>query len=282
MKLEGKVALITDASDRVGRVVAERFANEGARLALNFPVEIRDGGVLQYREKAIADGYYTAAADPVSKAAVYAFVESVIEQYGKIDILIHSNNDVRRLSFEDCTDDDFLECLNVNAKSAFLFTQAVGRRMKDARAGHIVYISSIHDEKPTGCAFAYSVAKGAVQMLMRETAVDLAIYGVCVNVISCGPVEGDDELFESNLTKLYENLTDRIPLRRVGCIEDFASLALYLCGDENRFINGEDIRVDGGFLLNYGTRMNYEEYDALLKEHNGDLEAIRALYAPRR
>jgi len=314
MRLEGKTVILTDASSPVGRAVARRFALEGARLALNFPVvdenytgtdesactsmnaaagtdmNIAAGtGICtdtselsEFKDTMSASGHITVSIDPASKQQVDGFVEDVMHAFGKIDALVHGNNDVRRLSLLECTDDEFMRAMDVNAKSAFLFTQAAGRRMKDARAGHILYMSTIHDEKPTGAAFAYSISKGAVQMLMREAAVDLGVYGICVNSIGCGPVEGDDILYESDISKLYENLDARIPMRHVGTPEDFASLALFLCGDENRFINGEDIRVDGGFLLNYGTRMNYEEYNELLKEHNGDIEALMALYAQRR
>ena len=281
MRLKGKVAIITDAASPRGRAIAERFAAEGAKLAVVYPATAGRAGVAERAAGAeagieraanaeagikcaagagIANGNYCACIDPADKAAVDCFVGEVAARFGRVDILVHTNNDVRRVSFEGCSDDEFAASLDINAKSAFLFTQAAGRRMKDARGGHIVYVSTIHDEKPTGCAFAYSVAKGAVQMLMREAAIDLANYGVCVNSISCGPVEGDDAQFESPLTKLYENLSDRIPLRHAGTDGDFASLAVFLCGDENKFVNGEDIRADGGFVLNYSLRMSYDEY----------------------
>ncbi|MDR3121168.1 MAG: SDR family oxidoreductase [Clostridiales bacterium] len=258
MKFDGKVVLITDAANPCGKAIAERFAREGAKLALNFPKGGQDAA-FDLKEHLVAE------ADPANKQAVDALVESVAARFGKIDILIHSNNEIRRLSFEDCTDEQFIEDFGVNAKSAFLFTQAVGLKMQAAKsdASRILYISSIHDEKPTGAAFMYGISKGAVQMLAREAAIDLGVYGVRVNVISCGPVDGAADMFESDLSKQYENLTDRIPLRKVGGVEDFAALAMFLCGDEAKFISGEDIRVDGGFLLNYHTRMTYEEFDKM-------------------
>lgn len=252
MKLDGKVALITDAASPSGKAIAERFSREGARLILNTP-----GGTSSGPD---ASGVFLGNAAPADKGQIDTLVKAAVKAMGGIDILVHNNNHPRQNKLLDCTDEEFLDIMDSDAKSAFLFTQAVGRRMKKAGSGRIIFVSSIHAEKPTGCTFPYSLAKGAVKMLAKETALDLGPYGVQTNTIERGPSAGDEEIFiDGNVSYLYENLTERIPDKTLGTPEELAELALFFaCGD--RVVNGADLRADGGFLLSYIPRYNYETY----------------------
>lgn len=252
MRLLDKVILISDAASDSGKAIAEAFAKEGAILALN------GGSDMGLPADKTAYFSYT----PWLEEQAEALVAAVVERFGRIDGLVHNHNQATRLSLLECTDEQFEEALDVNAKSAFLLTCAAGRRMKEAGGGAILYISSIHDEKPTGSTFAYSIAKGAVKMLARETALNLAPYGVRTNVINMGPVQGDDLRFISSLTRTYECLEQRIPLEQVGNWEQLAQLAIPFMGEECSWLNGADIRLDGGFYLQYIPQQRYEEWEA--------------------
>jgi len=243
LKLKDKVVLITDGASASGLAIAECFKAEGAILAINVchpsgTIKIEEQGILTY-------------ANPVSKKEVDAAIASVLEKYGRIDVVIHNNNDVIRANLEDCSDEVFDQALGINVKSAFLFAQAVGVYMKQARKGNFVFISSIHDEKPNGAAFTYSLAKGALKMLIKEMVLDLGPYNVRANIVNMGPMEGHDKLFYSDLSPLYEHTKERIANATYSTLEDVANAALFFAADDCASANGSELKLDGGFLLAY-------------------------------
>jgi glucose 1-dehydrogenase len=229
LKLKDKVVLITDGASASGLAIAERFKTEGAILAMN-------------------------ERPPVSKKEVDAAVASVLEKHGRIDVVIHNNNEVIRANLEDCSDEVFDQSLGINVKSAFLFAQAAGVCMKQAGKGNFVFISSIHDEKPNGAAFAYSIAKGALKMLVKEMVLDLGRCNVRANIVNMGPMEGHDKLFYSDLSPLYEHTKERIVNARCCTLEDVANAALFFAADDCPSANGSELKLDGGFLLTYYAR----------------------------
>ena len=229
MKLKDKVVLITDGASALGQAIAERFKTEGAILVMN-------------------------VCSPVSKKEVDAAVASVLKKYGRIDVLIHNNNEVIRANLEDCSDEVFDQALGINVKSAFLFAQAAGAFMKQAGKGNFVFISSIHDEKPNGAAFTYSIAKGALKMLVKEMVLDLGPFNVRANIVNMGPMEGHDKLFYSDLSPLYEHTRERTVNARYCTLEDVANAALFFAADDCASANGSELKLDGGFLLTYYAR----------------------------
>jgi len=174
-----------------------------------------------------------------------------LEKYGRIDAVIHNNNEVIRANLEDCDDETYDRALEINAKSAFLFVQAAGLSMKQAGKGNFVFISSIHDEKPSGAAFGYSIAKGALKMLVKEMVLDMGPYNVRANIVNMGPMEGHDKLFYSDLSPLYEHAKERIANARYSTLEDLANAALFFAADDCPSANGSELKLDGGFLLSY-------------------------------
>jgi len=131
--------------------------------------------------------------------------------------------------------------------------------MKEQKSGSIVYISSIHADKPSGSSFAYSMAKAAVGILCKEAVLNLGNYGIRANVIEMGPVEGESGIFESDISRLYDNLHLKLNMQPAGTWEQAARLAVFLSDGNCPFINGQSIKLDGGFLLNFGYKYNYEE-----------------------
>jgi NAD(P)-dependent dehydrogenase (short-subunit alcohol dehydrogenase family) len=245
MKLKDKVALITDGASPAGQGIAARFAEEGARVALNvFPASLPPPSQAEL----------ITHADPVSKAAIDQAVQEVLARYGRIDTLVFNNNEIIPATVEDCDDATFDRIMAVNVKSAYLYVTAAGRSMKERKSGTFVFVSSIHDEKPFGGCFAYSMAKGCLKNLAREIVLDMGDLNIRTNVITMGPVEGEWESFYSDLSPLYEHTKERIRGPRLGTVKDIAEAALYFAGDDSGFANGSELRLDGGFLLTYGVR----------------------------
>lgn len=251
VKLQNQVVFITDADSPSGKATAARLAREGAHFVLN---SASRGEHIQSELSSIAaqgSKAQVVTVDLCNSAEVNRMLEETEQQLGPVNILVHNNNVVKPADIETCDEALFLEIMNANAKSAFICTKAVGKRMFKRQSGKIIYINSIHAEKPTGSSFAYSVSKAAVKMLCREAALVLGRCGIQVNSIELGPVEGDDERFRSDISTLYENYRHKVPNAVLGTMEDLANLVLFLSSDEARYINGADLRVDGGFLLHY-------------------------------
>ena len=251
LKLKDRVAFISDADHPSGRAIAKKLADEGARLVLNSRSNGASiaGDVASY-EKAGAEVLVTSSA-LVTTEAVVSVLGECVAKFSRVDMLIHNHNVVTKMDIEHCDEETFKRALDENTKTAFLCTQIFGKQMGDIGGGQVVYVSSIHDEKPTGSAFLYSISKGAVKMLCREAALDLGRRDVRVNLIELGPVEGDNERFASEISDLYLDYQTRIPSTHLGTYEDVANLVWFLVIDESRFLNGADIRMDGGFTLHY-------------------------------
>jgi NAD(P)-dependent dehydrogenase (short-subunit alcohol dehydrogenase family) len=246
MKLKEKVALVTDGTSRIGAAIAARLAGEGAHVVVNlFPV---NGGMPSTAE-------FVTHADPVSKVQIDAAMQEILEKYGRIDIVVFNNNEVIPANLEDCDDETYDRIMDVNVKSAYLYVIAAGTSMKKAKSGKFIFVSSIHDEKPFGGSFAYSVAKGCLKNLAREMVLDMGDFNIQTNIIEPGPVEGGTDLFYSDLSPLYEHPLARVRGKRLGTFGDITEAVLYFARDDSGFANGAELRLDGGFLLTYSTRI---------------------------
>lgn len=251
MRLADKVAFIADADSPSGRAILLRLAREGAALLLNS----RSGGrdieaeldlVRQTGVRALV-----VSADLTSSADTGRMLDYAERELGAVDVLAHNCRRIVPIGVETGDEATFLDIMNANAKTAFVCAQAVGKRMEGKRAGSLIFVSSIHAEKPTGASFAYSASMGAVKMLVREASVVLGRHGIRVNSIEFGPVLGDDELFRSDISLLYDSYQYKVPSTELGTHESLAELVLFLASDEARCLNGADIRMDGGFLMHY-------------------------------
>ncbi|MDR1540602.1 MAG: SDR family oxidoreductase [Clostridiales bacterium] len=245
MKLERRIALITDGFSPIGREIAKLFTDEGAEV-------------------------FCPCINPASKLEVDAAVSNIFGDRGKIDILVSNCDEIVKASIERCSQELLERCLAINAKSAFLYTQAVGRFMKEARSGKIIYITSIHAEKPTGSAFAYSAAKAAVKMLCKEASLDLGMYGVSVNSVEIGAMEGDDLKLMGEESPFYIDMLKKIPRHAPGLPIEAAKLALFLASDDSSLLNGAELRADAGMTLSYFPRLTYEEYEKMASEPSMD------------
>jgi glucose 1-dehydrogenase len=259
MKLFDKVVFITDADSCLGQSIIKRLAAEGAAFVLN---SVSDGENI----KNIINELNILSIKSIvinSKLCSSNELDSIIikieNQLGKIDVLIHNNNEVKPCEIDSCSEELYNYLININVKSAFICTKVIGKHMIKSKSGKVIYVSSIHDEKPTGCSFPYSAAKGALKMLSKEAALELGEHGINVNLIEVGALEGDNDKFKDTSSFIYENFVDNIPGKSYVVNEDISDLVLFLASNDCRHINGTDIRVDGGFVLHYLDKLPEEE-----------------------
>lgn len=251
MKLQAKVVFITDADHHSGNALIRRLAREGAHFILNSESSGEMlGACLSYCES-LGSRTRVVNINLCKAAEVSQMLSEAALHIGQVDIMIHNRRLVLPMSVEHSSESTFLDVMDRNAKAAFVCTQAIGSRMSATNSGKIIYITSIHSEKPTGASFAYSASQGAIKMLAREAALELGRFNINVNTIEIGPVDGDNETFKSDFSYLYDSYNYKVPNNVLGNQEDLAECVLFLASEEANHVNGADIRLDGGFVLHY-------------------------------
>ena len=240
-KLQHKTALITGAGRGIGRAIAERFAREGARVA----VADIDPNTANATATAIGPEALGLAMDVSSKAAVLAGTAQVLDEFGQLDILVNNAGYLVYTTFESCSEENWDRIVDINMKGPFLCAQAVIPHMKARRQGAIINMTSLA-AKTGGLAAGppYAAAKAGVLTLTIGLARALAPDQIRVNAIAPGVID-------TAMTSApeHDQLKASIPLGRPGQPEDVASCALFLASDDARHITGETIDVNGGLYM---------------------------------
>jgi glucose 1-dehydrogenase len=251
-RLEGKAALVTGGDQGIGHGIAIRLAEEGADIAIGFRANKQgaDATIKQIQQlgrKAIA------IQGDVSKVADGgALVSQAIAQLGFIDVLVNNAGLERRADFWDVTEEDFDLVLNVNLKGVFFVTQAAVRHfLETKRPSKIINISSVHEELPFPHFASYCASKGALKMLARDLAIELAPFKITVNNIAPGAIETPINTKLLNDPAKLNELLGKIPLGRLGKPEDVAGMAAFLASSDADYVTGTTFFVDGGLLWNY-------------------------------
>jgi NAD(P)-dependent dehydrogenase (short-subunit alcohol dehydrogenase family) len=243
MKLKDQVAIVTGAGRNIGEEIAKLFAAEGATVAVFEMDRARGERVVQ----TIAHAGGKAAlfiADVSNGADVAAAVQAVIDQLGRIDVLVNNVAISDNKHIFDITEEEWDRVMAVTLKSQFLMAQAVGRQMaKQENGGRIVNVGSTSGFRGRKRAVAYSAAKGGVANLTRALAVQLAPHNIRVNAIvpnKIGSPVGKDEFDPSRPV-------GNMP-KRAGLPSEAAQAVLFLASDDSSFTYGENLFVDGGVL----------------------------------
>ncbi|MEB8127545.1 short-chain dehydrogenase [Staphylococcus succinus] len=254
MRLQDKVCIITGAGGGMGRVAAQTFANEGAKIAVferdaqagqtTVDEITKNGGQAQFFKVDIANE------DNVKNA-----VEATVQTFGKIDVLYNNAGVMPEAdnSVVNTSEDVWDLVMNINVKGIFLMTKYVIPEMEKNQSGSIINIASFVAQM--GCSVpqdAYTASKGAVVSLTKSLAIQFRPKGIRTNAISPGPIETPllMEWLVSDEDAKNVRL-NRQPAGRFGKPEDIVNCALYLASDESDWTNGANINVDGGITANY-------------------------------
>lgn len=250
--LAGKSIAITGGDQGIGRAIAERFAQDGADIAICY--RANQAGANEVVEELKKSGRRVAAiqCDVGKIADGTRFISEAVSQLGKLDILVNNAGLERRADFWDVTEVDFDAVLNVNLKGLFFVTQAfVRHRMQAKAAGKVINVSSVHEELPFPHFSSYCASKGGVKMLTRNLSIELAPLGITINSIAPGAIETPiNKNLLNDPTKL-KALLENIPLNRLGQPSDVASIASFIASDDCSYVTGTTFFVDGGLLWNY-------------------------------
>jgi glucose 1-dehydrogenase len=248
MRLENKVALITGASSGIGAGVAARFAAEGARVAVNYrPASPKDREAAEAAVKTYGTKSIAVEADVSKRDQVEAMVQRVVSELGRIDICINNAGIEIKHNFVDTTDDEWNRVLGVNLYGSFVTSQVAARAMiAQGAGGRLLFMSSVHEDIPFPGFTSYCASKGAIRMMMRNMAMELAPHAITVNNIAPGAIATPINQAVLNDPVAYKNAVGEIPLGRFGKPEDVAAVAVFLASDEAGYVTASTYYVDGG------------------------------------
>lgn len=253
LSLEGRVAIVTGGGKGIGAAIVRRLAEAGADVVV---ADLDRDAADRVAAEVGGLAFEVDVADPDAGEAVAAATE---QRYGRIDVLVNNAGvyPLRRLAEIDAAFVDRLDAINV--RGTLLPTQAAARRMVERGHGRVINLSSIEAFHPAGIGFStYGATKGAVAVLTKHLALELAPSGVTVNAISPGPIqtEGSSQLGRDALSAPGDaeftdlgGLLARMPVGRLGLPDDIARVAVFLATDAAAFVTGQNILVDGGNVL---------------------------------
>jgi len=250
MRLQDKVAIVTGATRGIGRAIAVRFGQEGARVAVVGRDEDKGHETVRLIEAAGSQAIFVPT-DVSDSAQVQAMVDRVVQQWGRVDILV--NNAAI------CPFHDFLtmpealwdQVLAVNLKGYFLCSQAVARVMiRQGIRGRIIAVSSISAEFGGSQQAHYCASKAGINLLIKSMAISLGPYGITCNAVLPGTVETDINRHVLADPAVREYWSRRAPLGRVGQPEDIAGPVLFFASDDAAWCTGAMLVVDGGVSVN--------------------------------
>lgn len=245
MMLEGKIALVTGASQGLGKAIAIKLAENGADIAVIY-VGPQEPALEVCREiEAMGRRAKAYPCDVRDEQAVESTVKAVSADLGKTDILVNNAGVTRDGLMISMKDEDYDLVLDINLKGAFHMIRACYRDFMRKKSGKIINISSIAGLVGNVGQVNYSASKAGLIGMSKSVAKELGSRGVCCNCIAPGFIETD-------MTKDIKDdnpLLLQVPMRRMGSPEDVANLALFLASPYSDYITGETIRVDGGLAI---------------------------------
>jgi len=244
-RLENKSVLITGAARGQGATEAVLFAKEGAKVVI--------GDILQEEGRKIANeitengGQATFVhLNVVREMDWINAINETVTTYGKLDILINNAAIYSRNGVETTTEEEWNDIMNINVKGPFLGSRLAIPFMKSG-GGSIVNISSVGGlvGSPLGAA-AYSASKGAIRLLTKSIAIQYAKNNIRCNSVHPGTIDTDMIKDAMDDPILYEDRRKRIPMLKIGSVDDVAYGVLYLASDESSFVTGAELVIDGG------------------------------------
>jgi len=246
LSLEGRVALVTGAARGIGAATAVALAEAGARVA----VLDRDGDGIERTADAIGRAGSDALAIPADVTDVPAMeraVDTVVAEWGRLDVLVNNAGIVRDATLGKVSDEDWTATLDVNLRGAMIGTRAALRLMRAAGAGRILSATSVVARMGNYGQTAYAASKAGIIGLTRAWARELGPLGITANAVAPGFI--DTDMARGVPEKVLSALLERTAARRLGRPEEVAAVYVFLASDLASFMNGAVVGVDGGLLL---------------------------------
>lgn len=255
--LKGRVAVVTGAARGIGRAICLKMADYGADIAA---LDLDEAGAAATAEEIQASGRRAIGlkVDVTNQADVSAAFDSVVKEFGKVDILSNNAGICVPAQMLDVTDAQWDRSFAVNCKGVMFVCQAAAKIMKTNGYGRIIVTASYAGKTGEFANGPYCASKAAVSMIMQELTIELAQYGILSNSISPGYT--DTAMFRNSISEravqegrpaheLIDELMSIIPIRRAAKPEEIAELVCFLSSEKNSYITGTDILITGGKVM---------------------------------
>ena len=245
MEKTGRVVVITGAARGIGQAIAKRFLANGDKVAiLDVLVDVAQEWTADVEDT------FVVKCDITDKADIEAAKAQVLEHFGRVDVLVNNAGVVPKPNLlENIPEADWKRAFDINVNGTFFCTQVFGVEMF-GRGGFIVNISSTSGLEPGKHTGAYSATKAAILMITKQTAVQWGEHNVRCNSVCPGLLLTDINRAFYEKPGVYESRVGAIPLGKLGEVEDIANAVFFLSSPEAQYINGANIVVDGGFVVN--------------------------------
>lgn len=246
MNIQGKVAIITGGARGIGKGTALRFANAGAKVVIaDFDSAAGQETVAQI----IAAGGEAlfVKVDVTSREQVRAMVESAVEAFGRVDVLINNAGITADATLGKMTEEQWDRVIDINLKGVFQCTQAVIPQMIKQGSGRVLTASSVVGIYGNFGQTNYAATKWGVIGMTKTWAKELGAKGLRFNAVAPGFIA--TEMIEKMPEKVVAMMKDKAPVKRLGTVDDVAACYLFLASEEADFINGAVLSVDGGVTL---------------------------------
>lgn len=242
-----KVALVTGATRGIGKAIAIALAKEGYDIAINYRTENEEVSNTKNEIESLNVKTFMIKGDVSNFEDCKEFVDSIIKEYGKIDVLVNNAGITKDNLLLRMKEEEFKSVIDVNLVGTFNVTRNVIPYMIKAREGRIINISSVVGISGNGGQTNYSASKAGIIGFTKSLAKEVGSRNILVNAIAPG-------FIETNMTavlkdEMKENIANQIPLKRMGTAEDVASVVKFLASEDSSYITGQVINVDGGMLM---------------------------------
>ena len=245
--LNGKSALVTGGTRGIGKAIVMLLAKTGCNVAFTYKSSAQVAEALKKDIESLGVKAFAIQSDAGNFQSAQTTINQVVEAFGALDILVNNAGITRDTLLLRMTEEQWDEVLDSNLKSVFNYTKAAAKPMMQKRAGRIINISSIVGLMGNAGQANYAATKAGIIGFTKSIAKEFASRNILVNAIAPGYIstEMTDKLSEDQLKKI----TDIIPLKKAGAVEDIANAVLFLASDLSGYITGETLKVDGGMAM---------------------------------
>lgn len=244
-QLEGKVAIVTGASKGIGAAIAEKIAENGARVVVSYANDAAGAEAVVQRINSSGGKAVPVRADLSKPGEAGKLVAASLAAFGQLNILVNNAGVYEFRPLAEVNEEHFTRMFDLNVKGLLFATQAAASAF-DGKGGSVINISSIASQASFPATSVYSASKAAVDALTRTLAAELGPRKILVNSILPGPVETQGTRSLDGWDALRAQFLSRSPLGRIGEPDDIARVALFLASEEARWITGQVIPVAGG------------------------------------
>jgi NAD(P)-dependent dehydrogenase (short-subunit alcohol dehydrogenase family) len=245
-RLEGRVALVSGASRGIGRAIALMLGGEGASIGVNYKTSEAQALEVASEIRALGSRAILLQADVSMKDQSREIVHRIVEEFGRLDVLVNNAGITHDKTLRKMTDDDWMDVINTNLNSVYYSVSAAIPVMIQQNYGRIINISSFVGQAGNFGQANYGASKGGVIAFTKTAALELARYGITVNALAPGFTQTD--MLRQVPPDIQGLIKSKIPLGRFGLPEEIAKAVLFLAADGD-YITGQQINVNGGVYM---------------------------------